>query len=692
MLVFNNGNVLQIREKSIYNEASNLLHKVYGETSNFRNGQYEAIESIFTHKRTLVIQKTGWGKSLIYFIACEMLRKRGKSATIVVSPLLVLMDNQKEAAEKLGLKCAILNSKSNKEEIIYNWKNDYYDIIFITPETLFNELIQSNIDNLNIGLFVVDEVHCISDYGHDFRLKYMRLKEIIEKLPLSVPILGVTATATNRVIEDLKKQFGEDIYVLRGPLTRESLNIQVVQTKNMAEKYGWILSNINTIPKTGVIYCLTQHDCEDLELFLKTNGINCLSYHNGNSDEKNNDAIQKLKNNEIKVLIATIKLGMGYDKEDIGFIIHLQMAENVVSYYQQIGRAGRNLKNAYVFLLNDIQDKKIIDYFINTAFPKKSEQEKIYDIISNNNGTKEFDIVSKCNFKKKRISKALEFLENDNYIFYDKPYYYSTLKKFEYNEEHYNEIRTIRKNEVKKMIEFSNTNKCYNKFLANALDDFSANECGKCSNCIKKDILPIMIDEENVDKAVNFIYNRLHLITPRKLKEDRTKLEYVNCEGYCISYYGDYGYGQMVEYDKYNSIEYRSEIKERCKEVIKNEYMLKMDIKYITCVPSNHNKKMEDLTKTIASELGLTYIDVLEKSECPYQKEMENSYYQSLNAKNNYRVKSKIDNIEKIILMDDIVDSKWTLTWCGYYLMANGIEEVYPFTISDSSNRSVNNE
>ena len=176
MLVFNNGNVLQIREKSIYNEASNLLHKVYGETSNFRNGQYEAIESIFTHKRTLVIQKTGWGKSLIYFIACEMLRKRGKSATIVVSPLLVLMDNQKEAAEKLGLKCAILNSKSNKEEIIYNWKNDYYDIIFITPETLFNELIQSNIDNLNIGLFVVDEVHCISDYGHDFRLKYMSLK------------------------------------------------------------------------------------------------------------------------------------------------------------------------------------------------------------------------------------------------------------------------------------------------------------------------------------------------------------------------------------------------------------------------------------------------------------------------------------------------------------------------------------
>ncbi len=681
--------MMKITNQQIYERASTLLTDIYGKNSTFRRGQYEAIESVFTHKRTLIVEKTGWGKSLIYFIVTKMLRERGNAATIVISPLLVLMDNQKEAAEKLNLKCTILSSKSDKDDLLNKWERNEYDIIFITPETLFNDKVQRRIDRLKIGLFVIDEVHCISDYGHDFRLKYMRLKEIVDKMPLSVPIVGVTATANNFVIEDLKSQLGDELFVLRGPLTRETLNIQVVKLDSMVKKYAWILSNIKNMPGSGIIYCLTQHDCNDLEEFLKQNGINCMSYHNGNTDAINIEAINKFRNNEIKVIIATIKLGMGYDKEDIEFVIHLQMSENIVSYYQQIGRAGRNIDNAYIFLLYDVKDKKILDYFINTAFPKEIEQEKIYEIICNNNGIKEYQILSQLNFKKNRVEKALAFLENDGYIYYDKNNYYSTSKTFKYNRKHYERITILRKKEVQQMIEYANTTKCYNKYLANSLEDFTAKECGKCSNCTGKNVLELSDYDFYLETATCYLYNRLHIISPRKQNEEHKKLDYINMDGICLSYYGDYGYGQMLEYDKYNAEKYRKEIVYRCASVIKNEFMNKFGVKYITCVPSTNNKKMEILCRDISSIIGIQFVELLEKKESLHQKEMENSYFQCINAKENYNVKNSDKLIEKIVLIDDIVDSKWTLTWCGYYLMQSGIKEVYPFAISDSSNRRI---
>ena len=685
---------MEVNNNSLFIESQHLLQEIYGDNANFRDGQYEAIESIFTHRRTLVIEKTGWGKSLIYFISCKMLRKRQKALTLVISPLLVLMDNQKEAAEKLGLNCATLNSQSDKESILEGWINNIYDIIFITPETLFSEKVQNNIDKLKIGMFAIDEVHCISDYGHDFRLQYMRLREIIEKLPMNIPILGVTATANNRVIKDLKDQLGEDIYVLRGPLVRETLNIQVIQLEGMYKRYAWILENINIMPGTGIIYCLTQHDCDELQRYLQENKINVLSYHNGNTKEENEEAIQLFKNNQIKALIATIKLGMGYDKEDISFVIHLQMPANVVSYYQQIGRAGRKISNAYIFLLYSKEDLRILEYFRDKAFPSKQEMETVYNIVKESDGIQEWKIASKCNIRKNRIEKSIMFLENENLIYYDKPYYYSTLKQFEYRENHYEELKKIRTQEINKMIDFTQTTECYNKYLANLLDDDTAQKCGKCSNCKKTDILPIYPYQNKENNAIAFIYNRIHKISPRKLDEERKKLLFINEEGYCLSYYGDYGYGQMVEYDKYQAEQYRNELLKRSVEVIENNIMNKEKIQFITCIPSNRNNKTELLTEEIAKILNLKYIKVLMKKECRQQKEMENTYWQSKNAKENYYIETDIElnNIDAIILVDDIVDSKWTLTWCGYYLMEKGIKTVYPFTLSDSSIRSGINE
>jgi len=234
---------MEIKDQTIFKNVSSILTNLYGAGAKFREGQYEAIEATLLNSRTLIVQKTGWGKSLVYFSCTKILRSQGKGVTVVVSPLLVLMENQTEAAKKLGLKCDVLNStvKDRKEEIINSLVNNELDLILVTPEALFKEDLQKSLKDIRIGLFVIDEAHCISDWGHDFRLEYGNLFKVLKQLPVSVPILGTTATANNRVIYDLKTQLGNKVYVSRGPLSRKSLSIQILHLKNKAQRYAWIL-------------------------------------------------------------------------------------------------------------------------------------------------------------------------------------------------------------------------------------------------------------------------------------------------------------------------------------------------------------------------------------------------------------------------------------------------------------------
>ena len=335
-------------------------------------------------KRTLVVQRTGWGKSLVYFISAKMLRKKKRGMTMVVSPLLVLMDNQREMAEKMNLKCDVLNStvKGRRADIIESLIHDELDVIFVTPETLFASDIQSSLHRFRIGLFVIDEAHCISDWGHDFRLEYGKLGRVISAMPPNVSVLAVTATANNRVINDLRTQLGDDVYVSRGHLTRESLHIQILRLDTKAKRYAWLLENLSKLPGTGIIYCLTKRDCEELSQFLNHYGLNTMPYYSGNDDTINTEAIEKFHGNKIKAVIATVKLGMGYDKGDISFVIHYQTPANIVSYYQQIGRAGRNISDAYAFLMSGgKEDERINKFFIESAFPTGSESRSIYRVI-----------------------------------------------------------------------------------------------------------------------------------------------------------------------------------------------------------------------------------------------------------------------------------------------------------------------
>lgn len=405
----------------IYAKSTEILKSIYGSNASFRDGQYEAIEATMTNNRTLVVQRTGWGKSLVYFVCTKLMREQKRGVTMIVSPLLTLMENQIDAAQKIGLRCNVLNStvKDMRDEILTSLEKDELDLILVTPESLFSDDVQRRLKNIRIGLFVIDEAHCISDWGHDFRLEYGKLKTIIQQLPTNVPILATTATANDRVVADLRSQLGNNVFVSRGPLTRESLYIQVLNKPDKIERYAWILENIPKLKGSGIIYCLTQRDCDYLADFLKKNCISAAAYYSRSGEDGNNinhEIEENFRNNKLKVIVATIKLGMGYDKGDIAFVIHYQMPQNIVSYYQQIGRAGRNLDRAYIFLLYGKEDEEILNYFIDTAFPTEQETESIVQYIGSKDGVKESEIISALNIRSARIKKALSFLQNDGFI------------------------------------------------------------------------------------------------------------------------------------------------------------------------------------------------------------------------------------------------------------------------------------
>lgn len=676
-------------DSRIYRRAAQIIRSLYGPGAGFRQGQYEAIEAVLTHRKTLVVQKTGWGKSLVYFVCTKILREQGRGLTLVVSPLTALMDNQSEAAVKLGLRCAVLNSstRARRLEQIAQMRAGQVDIAFITPETLFSQEVQDNLPSIPLGLFVVDEVHCISDWGHDFRLEYTRLNRVIRNMPRTVPVLGTTATANDRVIEDLKTQFGEDVYISRGPLMRRSLSIQILRLPTAAQRYAWLLQNIPKLPGSGIVYCLTQRDCEDLARFLRKNGILAQAYHAGLEQEETALAEERLRENRIKALIATVKLGMGYDKGDISFVVHYQQPSNIVAYYQQIGRAGRNIDRAYTFLMCGEEDAAIQDYFIETAFPTEREAREVYDAVLANAGTglSRWGVESQVNIRGNRVEKALMFLSNEGQILREGGKYYPTLRPFRYRREHYEEITAVRRREQAQMRQLTETAQCLNRFVVNCLDDPETEDCGICQNCLGTPQFPERPDELYIQKAQAYLEGVLIPIEPRKRLAGGGVIPVPNQPGICLSKYGHPGYGEMVRQGKYGASPGFCE-----KLVLKSADVLRpvvrrLQIDAVTCVPSLRGGVVPDFARRLAARLGIPFLTLLAKTAASHQKEMQNSSFQFRNAWNSFSLRPGAQFPGRILLVDDIVDSRWTMTVCGYLLTQAGCGIVFPFALADSS-------
>ena len=681
----------------IFNKATEILRSLYGSMATFRDGQYEAIEATMTQNRTLVVQRTGWGKSLVYFICTKLMREQKRGVTMVVSPLLVLMENQIEAAETMGLRCNVLNSttKDRRTEILQALERDELDLILVTPETLFSDEVQEKLKNIRIGLFVIDEAHCISDWGHDFRLEYGRLKTIIQQIPGTVPILATTATANDRVVADLQAQLGDRVFVSRGPLTRDSLYLQILNKPGKIERYAWILETLPKLPGSGIIYCLTQRDCDYLADFLKQNGIAAEAYYSRSTkegEELNREVEERFRKNQLKVIVATIKLGMGYDKGDIAFVIHYQMPQNVVSYYQQIGRAGRNIDKACIFLMYGKEDEYILNYFINTAFPTESETACLVNLIGDHDGIKIGQIRSAMNIRNGRIDKALAFLLNDGFVRKEKSAYYLTPKRFVYDRNHYDAVTSIRRQEMEQMKQLVKTKECYSRYIVSCLDDKTAANCGHCTNCTGKELYPSEVSAQATHVAEAYINKLIIPIEPRKqwvysAVTQQKRIAHINQPGFCISKYGDAGYGELVKQGKY------SKEKRFCDELVgKSAQMLRPFVKehgitHICPVPSLRSDLVHDFAVRLSESLKLEFVELLNKSSARQQKEMENSAYQCANAYQSFAVKEDICIPLNILLVDDMVDSRWTFTVCGYRLMEAGAEKIYPFALADSGNR-----
>lgn len=714
-------NINKVKDAGIREKADAVLRAMHGEDADYREGQYEAIEATLMHRRTLVVQKTGWGKSLVYFICAKILRNEGKGPTLVISPLLTLMKNQIEAAEKLGLSCEELKGKLDSEtrnNTISKLRNNELDMLFITPETLFN--MMSDMTDINFGLFVIDEAHCISDWGHDFRFEYSKLNRLIGNTMSSIPVLATTATANNRVIEDLEKQLGEDVFTLRGPLTRKSLSIQVLHMATKAEKYGWILENINKIEGSGIIYCLTRDDCNSLAEFLMNNGIEARSYHSKNSDEYIKNAEEDFRENKIKVLVATSKLGMGYDKGDVTFIIHYQCPPNIITYYQQIGRAGRSIDRAYTFLMYGERDKEIQDYFIENAFPEKWQAEAVLNCIKDAypKEIKRTTLFARLNMPKRDIEKALSFLNNEDAIAVERDplRYRATANIYEYNEEHYKEITDRRYAEQAQMEELIGTDECYSKFVVSCLDDNTAQPCGKCANCNPSEAFQKKVSKEYLNAAEAFIGAEKYIIEPRKKwapneaggSKDISKGQVIS-EGLCLTRYGEQPYGEMVKDGKYGGEDrFCDELIEKAAETLRG-FIWERGITHITYVPSLRSNIVKDFAERLGAALNMPVVTLLGKNEArPQQKEMENSSYQCDNARNSFRLCDNLsdgDIPDKILLVDDVVDSRWTFTACGEILLGkntvlSGSEKdknavykksVYPFALAKSTKSEEDN-
>lgn len=692
--------------QSVKDRARHYLHQMLGPQCDFREGQWEAIEHLVVpHHRVLLVQKTGWGKSLVYFISTRMLRDQGAGPTLLISPLLSLMRDQIKMASKIGIRALTINS-TNQEDwplIEDTLLNNQCDVMLISPERLNNHRFLQNVlpkISGRIGLFVVDEAHCISDWGHDFRPDYRRIVRILQQLPSIIPVLGTTATANNRVIADIKDQMGDNLVILRGSLAREGLRLQNINLGSKSARLAWLAEYLQLFGDSrGIIYCQTVADTERVADWLTRKGFNAKAYH-GSMDSDTRETLEDgFKNNTINTIVATVALGMGFDKPDVHYVIHFQSPGSVVHYYQQVGRAGRSLKASYGILLGGAEDEAIQDYFINSAFPSKAVMLDILKCLENSVGQSYYQILAEVNVSNAVLEKALKLLEIDRAVgtdYQSRKIYFRTAEEWTPDDERIAGITQLRRNEVEEMKMYLNYDGCLMEFLQYSLNDPHPSACGICANCINRGFSK-SVDKNLLIEAEHYLKREKIEILPRKrwasgliLSNQGFKIpnHLQNCVGRVLSYYGDGLYGDLVKVGKYRDGHFSEELIAASAKLIKAEWRPDPFPGWVTAIPSQrHPNLVPEFARALAKALEMPYFEVFQRViNPPEQKNMENSLFQSRNVLNSLEVKRKIPSIP-VLLIDDIVDSRWTLTMAGYLLQQNGSGPVFPFTLSKATGR-----
>ena len=461
--------------------------------ADFHEGQLEAISALVDdQRRALVVQRTGWGKSAVYFIATALLRQQGAGPTLLVSPLIALMRDQVAAAERAGVRAVAINSANAHEwdDVRARLAADDVDVLLVSPERLTNPRFREEqlpVLRERMGLLVVDEAHCISDWGHDFRPDYRRLADLIASMPVGVPVLATTATANARVVTDVAEQLGsggtnDDVLTLRGSLARTSLRLGSLTLPTSRERLGWLLSHLPDLPGSGIIYTLTVSGAEDTARLLAEAGHQVSAYTGRTDPDERIRLEEALKNDELKALVATSALGMGFDKPNLGFVVHLGAPSSPVAYYQQVGRAGRATETADVLLMPGHEDADIWHYFATASMPSPNKATAVLNALGDEPLSTPA-LESRVDIRRTPLELLLKVLDVDGSVRRVKGGWVSTGQPWTYDEERYERIAESRRAEQQSMLAYERGEGCRMELLQRELDDPTAAPCGRCDVC-----------------------------------------------------------------------------------------------------------------------------------------------------------------------------------------------------------------
>jgi ATP-dependent DNA helicase RecQ len=681
-------------------QADTWLKQTLGPTAEFRDGQWEAIDALVARRqRVLVVQRTGWGKSLVYFMATRLLRSQGGGMTILISPLLSLMRNQIASAEAYGLRAATVNSDNfddhgNIERALLDGE---IDLLLISPERLANDRFQAAVWNRlrdRIGLLVVDEAHCISDWGHDFRPNYRRIMGLLDDLPKRTPVIGTTATANDRVMADVAEILGAGLNVQRGPLTRESLSLYVYpEPMDMATRLTLLSHVLRSIPGSGIIYCTTTRDCRVVAEWLQSEGLKVKPYYADVESDGTEDRAaleQQLMDNQVKALVSSVALGMGFDKSDLHFVIHFQLPGNIISYYQQIGRAGRGIDKAYIILMHGPGDEDIQRYFIDTAFPTPKQVNSVIDALRDGPKNRA-DLQRDVNARLSVLEKILTHLEVDGIITKRDSAYHLLKPDTTLDYARWNAVTQTRYAELRHMQDYVRERGCLMRYIARSLDDHDAPErCGRCRNCTGSNS-KFQPDAGAIARAQQFLRHGKPLtFEPRKRWPaglpgfTKTTDIRVNAPGLALCSYYDEGYGSQVRAVRANGDRYDDGLLKASVEALQGHWReggTNPDV--IVPVPSLRRPGLvEDFAARLAKAVNVPLREALEHVD-PHdpQADMRNSFQQASNLLDRFRVTEPLRG-ERVLLVDDVADSKWTLTVLGDLLQRRGAGAVIPFVLA----------
>ena len=705
-------------DRDLHSRGLAILRRLVGrDDAEFHPGQWEAIEALVAHhRRALVVQRTGWGKSAVYFVATLLQRATGSGPTLIVSPLIALMRDQVAAAERAGVRAAAISSANVTEwaEIIQRLDADEVDVLLVSPERLVNpQFANEQLPDLvrRLGMLVIDEAHCISDWGHDFRPDYRRIRDLVSALPDDIPVLATTATANSRVVQDVAEQIApardrHDVFVLRGPLARASLRLGVLNLSRPADRLAWLVQHLGELPGSGIIYCLTISTAEDTARALVEAGHQVRTY-TGRTDPEERAALEEaLRDNQVKALVATSALGMGFDKPDLGFVVHLGAPSSPIAYYQQIGRAGRATENADVLLLPGPEDQGIWTYFATASMPTQERADTTLGALSNGQVLSVPALEARVDIKRSQLDLLLKVMAVDGAVEKVRGGWRATGKPWIHDTERYERISQARRDEQQAMLTYERLDTCRMVFLTGQLDGPSPAPCGRCDVCTGP-WYPTKVDPTASSSAAAALDRVGVPVEPRTTwpsgmdtlgvgLKGRISTDETAEEGRVIARLSDLGWGGPLRDLLRNDAdgvpidaEITPALAKACVRVLAKWEWAHRPAAVVRVPSATRPHLIDSLASGLARVGHLQDLGGLDLAEnAPRLNSSTNSAYRLRDVHNRFSVgpqlMSRLSHLggAPVLLVDDVISSRWTMTVAARSLRRAGSGPVLPLALA----------